>query len=369
MEAIGHLTGGIAHDFNNLLAVILGNSEILLEDATDDAQRATIHLVVGTAERGAILTQRLLAFGRRQALRPEAVEVGEALSTLADMLQRTLGEQVGLVTANDGAGLSALVDRALFESAIINLAVNARDAMPAGGNLTISSRAVAVPAEVGVPDLQPGSYVCVSIADTGTGMPPEVLAKVFEPFFTTKDVGKGSGLGLAMVYGFTRQSGGQVTIESAVGEGTNVNLYLPVAPAQPERRIRARNSDDPVPLGSECILLVEDEREVRRFVSRVLARLGYGVLEAEDAPGAISILERNAGIDLLFSDLILPGGQNGLRLVEAARNLRPGIKVLLTTGYTEEYERIAKSSPGLILPKPYRRQQLAHTLRRVLDAA
>jgi signal transduction histidine kinase len=369
MEAIGHLTGGIAHDFNNLLAVILGNSEILLEDAADEEQRRTIHLVVGTAERGAVLTQRLLAFGRRQALRPEPVEIGEALSSLADMLQRTLGEQVHLSTADDGTGVNALVDRTLLESAIVNLAVNARDAMPEGGRLTIRSRAVLVPDEAPVPDLAAGGYACVSVEDTGTGMPSDVLAKAFEPFFTTKDVGKGSGLGLAMVYGFIRQSGGQVTIESRVGEGTTVSLYLPVAAPRVDRRNRARSDDDPLPAGTERILLVEDEREVRRFVSRSLGRLGYGVLEAEDATAALGILEQHENIDLLFSDLILPGGQNGLRLVERARDLRPGIKVLLTTGYTEEYERIAKSSPGLILRKPYRRQQLAHTLRRVLDAA
>jgi PAS domain S-box-containing protein len=369
MEAIGHLTGGIAHDFNNLLAVILGNSEILLEDATDEEQRETIHLVVGTAERGAVLTQRLLAFGRRQALRPEPVEVGEALSSLCDMLQRTLGEQVQLATADDGTGINALVDRTLFESAIVNLAVNARDAMPGGGRLTISSRAVRVPDDAVVPELAGGADASVSVVGPGAGMPPDVLARAFEPVFTTKDVGKGSGLGLAMVYGFIRQSGGQVTIESRVGEGTSVSLYLPVAAPRVDRRARQRKYDDPLPLGSERILLVEDEREVRRFVSRALARLGYGVLEAEDATTAIAILEQHPDVDLLFSDLILPGAQDGLRLVERARDLKPGIKVLLTTGYTEQYERIAKSSPGLILRKPYRRQQLAHTLRRVLDAA
>jgi PAS domain S-box-containing protein len=367
MEAIGHLTGGIAHDFNNLLAVIMGNSEILLEDEVDEELKETIRLVLETAERGAILTQRLLAFGRRQTLRPEPIEIGQVLNSLAQMLQRTLGEQVHLTTSDDGTGTPAHVDKGLFESAILNLAVNARDAMPEGGELRIASEAVSI-AEGAVPELAAGRYVRVSVTDTGTGMPPDVLAQVFVPFFTTKEVGRGSGLGLAMVYGFAKQSGGHVTIESRLGVGTTVNVYLPVAKAQGQGDQVSPDQQSAVPKGSERILLVEDEAEVRRFVSRLLGRLGYAVIEAENAASAIGMLQGDDGVDLLFSDLILPGGLNGLKLMESARALRPEIKVLLTTGYTEEYERIAESSPALILRKPYKRQELALTLRKVLDS-
>lgn len=369
MEAIGHLTGGIAHDFNNLLAVVMGNLEMLLDDTADEGVREVVKLVMKTVERGALLTQRLLAFGRRQALRPQATNTAQAIESMAHMLKSSLGEQVRLKTEDANSQRAVMVDRSMFESAILNLAVNARDAMPHGGELVISNAAVSTTSDVLPSELAPGDYVRVSVRDNGVGMSTDVLARVFEPFFTTKDVGRGSGLGLAMVHGFVNQSGGHVSIESASGWGTTVNLYLPVATALEESPVTPRTVQETPPHGTERILLVEDEAEVRRFVSRLLGRLGYSVVEAEDASTAIGVLKTANRIDLLFSDIILPGGKNGLALVETARLLRPDLKVLMTTGYTEEYERLAHAAPGLVLRKPYKRQELAETLRRVLDAA
>ncbi|TFF18039.1 PAS domain-containing protein [Jiella endophytica] len=371
MEAIGHLTGGIAHDFNNILAVILGNAEILLEEDLDVAHRPLLDLVIKGAERGALLTQRLLAFGRRQALRPEPVAISQSITSLADMLNRTLGEQIDVAIADRAGSRQAMVDRAIFESALINLAVNARDAMPEGGTLSIATQSFAAGDPALPAELSAGDYIEVRVADTGTGMSPEVLAKAFEPFFTTKAVGRGSGLGLAMVYGFVKQSGGHVAIESALGAGTVVSLFLPVA-AEAAKEAAAPARRRSLPTGSESILLVEDEEDVRNFVARLLGKLGYRVTEAEDAASALRVLEAPAKIDLLFSDLILPGGTNGLRLVEQARAMRPGIRVLLTTGYTEEFEKLAKGTPEWILRKPYRQSELATMLRTVLgdgDAA
>lgn len=369
MEAIGHLTGGIAHDFNNLLAVIMGNIEILLDDIPDQETRETLQLMMETAERGALLTQRLLSFGRRQVLHPEPLDISSIIDSVTQMLQRTLGEHICLKTEHDGSTRLAQADRSMLESAIVNLAVNARDAMPDGGELTITSSAIDQDEnKKRVAQLQPGEYVRLAVSDTGTGMTEEVMNQVFEPFFTTKGVGAGSGLGLAMVYGFTKQSGGHVTIESEVGEGTTVNLFLPKATQDQTRIIAANSGDNPIPTGSERILLVEDEIEVRRFVKRLLNRLGYSVLEAEDALTAINVLETTNKIDLMFSDLILPAGINGLRLMERARDIRPDLRVLLTTGYTEEYERLAATSPAQILRKPYKRRELAVMLRSVLDS-
>ena len=371
MEAIGHLTGGIAHDFNNILAVILGNAEIILEDIPNPQLREFVELVICTAERGAVLTQRLLAFGRRQALQPEPVDLSQSIGTLADMLKRTLGEQIDIVIVRATKERKALIDRSIFESALINLAVNARDAMPDGGTLTIAADYMD-PSESEHRSAQsaaPAAFLRVSVTDTGTGMTEKVRARVFEPFFTTKPVGRGSGLGLAMVYGFVKQSGGQVFIESEVGRGTTVHLDLPIAPVKPGKStVSSPAGRVATPTGTERILLVEDEFEVRRFVARLLGRLGYTVIEAENAIVALDILRRPDAVDLLFSDLILPGGMNGLRLVEQARRMRPELRVLLTTGYTGDYEELAEEASARILRKPYRQAELATTLRDVLEA-
>jgi PAS domain S-box-containing protein len=367
MEAVGHLTGGVAHDFNNLLAVILGNSEILYEETENTELKEIARLVMETAERGADLTQRLLAFGRRQALRPEALQLGEVITSFSGVLRRTLGEQI-VLEARSTEKHEALVDRSLFESAVLNLAVNARDAMPDGGTLLIETTDALLSSEEASTELAPGDYIKVTVRDTGIGMNAETLSRAFEPFYTTKDVGKGSGLGLPMVYGFAKQSRGHVAIDSAPGCGTAVHLFLPQAPVD-ERREAA---DDPetsnAPKGCERILLVEDEPEVRRFVSKQLSALGYSVTEAEDGRRALEKLGSDNAIDLLFTDLILPGGLSGLELLEEARRLYPHLRAILTTGYTEEFAHFENSVTEPVLKKPYRRQQLAAALRQALDA-
>ncbi len=367
MEALGHLTGGVAHDFNNLLAVILGNSEILYEEIDDEELKATAELVMTTAEKGADLTQRLLAFGRRQALRPEAIDLSAAIGSLSDMLTRTLGTHVTLerVSATD---MPAYVDRSLFESAILNLALNARDAMPNGGVVAISTELAEV-GEGSAKELQPGDYVCVSVKDTGIGMTKDVLDRAFDPFFTTKGVGKGSGMGLSMVYGFAKQSGGHVAIESVPGSGTTVRLYLPVAGETHVRKPVEAPAARPTTGGHERILLVEDEPHVRRFVSNQLEGLGYSVVQAEAGAPALDILRSEPAFDLLFTDLLMPGGMNGFDLVKQAREFVPQLKVLLTTGYAAETDTMLADVKDPILKKPYKKQQLAEALREVLERA
>jgi PAS domain S-box-containing protein len=367
MEAVGHLTGGVAHDFNNLLAVILGNSEILYEETENAELKEIARLVMETAERGADLTQRLLAFGRRQALRPEALQIGEVIMSFSGVLRRTLGEQIVLETRSTGEH-QALVDRSLFESAVLNLAVNARDAMLDGGTLLIETTDVVVSDAETSSELTLGEYVKVTVRDTGTGMSAETLSRVFEPFYTTKGVGKGSGLGLPMVYGFAKQSRGHVAIDSAPGCGTAVHLFLPQAPVDEHREASREEDSGSAPKGCERILLVEDEPEVRRFVSKQLSALGYCVTEAEDGQKALEILRSDNAIDLLFSDLILPGGLSGLELLEEARRLYPQLRAILTTGYTEEFAHFESSVTEPVLKKPYRRQQLAAALRKALDS-
>jgi PAS domain S-box-containing protein len=367
MEALGHLTGGVAHDFNNLLAVILGNSEILHDEITDPDLKETAELVMTSAERGADLTQRLLAFGRRQALHPESLELGGVIESLSDMLSRTLGNNVELETHSTAAQL-AFIDRSLFESAILNLALNARDAMPNGGLLTILTEVIHS-AESGASGLLPGDYVHVTVKDTGEGMPQEVLDRAFDPFFTTKGVGKGSGMGLSMVYGFAKQSGGHVNIESKPGKGTSVHLYLPVSQETEAPKVVEQRADMPTATRNERVLLVEDEPQLRRFVSNQLFALGYSVIEAEAGAPALEFLRKEPDIDLLFTDLLMPGGMSGFDLVEQARKFLPELKVLLTTGYAAETDSMLANVKEQILKKPYKKQQLAQALRSVLDQA
>ena len=368
MEALGHLTGGVAHDFNNLLAVILGNSEILFDEISDPDLKSTAELVMTTAEKGADLTQRLLAFGRRQALHPEPLQLGCVIASLQDMLSRTLGNQVRLETKST-ADQPASVDRSLFESAMLNLALNARDAMPNGGLLTVATDVVHC-SEVLAGGLLPGDYVRVKVTDTGKGMAQDVLERAFDPFFTTKGVGRGSGMGLSMVYGFAKQSGGHVSIESKIGQGATVRLYLPVSQEAEVRPVAIDAGAEPLSAsGHERILLVEDEPQVRRFVSTQLAGLGYSVVEAEAGAPALEILKAEANIDLLFTDLLMPGGMSGFDLVQRAREFLPDLKVLLTTGYAAETDALIANIKEPILKKPYKKQQLAQALRSVLEHA
>jgi signal transduction histidine kinase len=377
MEAIGQLTGGVAHDFNNLLQVILGNLERLERRATNpaaapanDTQRL-IAAAMRAAGRAAVLTQRLLAFSRRQPLAPKPLDVNRLVVALSDLLTRTLGESIRVETVLAGGLWRAFADENQLENALLNLAVNARDAMPAGGKLSVETRNVQLDeAEANAQDdVQAGDYVLISVTDTGSGMTKEVLARAFDPFFTTKDIGQGTGLGLSQVYGFVRQSGGRVRIESEPGQGTTVKLYLPrmmvvptVADAPPPR---------PVPGGarSETILVVEDEDDVRSFTRDTLRDLGYGVREAIDGQSALRILEAEPGLRLLFTDVGLPGGLDGRQLAEEARRRRPGLKVLFTTGYARDaIVHHGRLDPGVeLIPKPFTEADVANKVREMLD--
>lgn len=371
MEAVGQLTGGVAHDFNNLLTVILGNAEMLREALPADSRlKRLADMTARAAERGAELTRRLLAFSRKQALQPKLVDVCLLVRQMESLLRRALGEQVeiALVLAHD-LWLTK-IDPAQLEAAILNLAVNARDAMPDGGKLTIEVANVEIDADYASRNegVAPGCYVMIAVSDTGTGMSPEVAVRAFDPFFTTKEVGKGSGLGLSMVYGFIKQSSGHVKVYSEPGHGTTVKLYLPrstdAAPAEvPVARQRT------VTGGRETILMVEDDDLVRAHVGGLLGELGYDVLVARNGPEALEALRRNPTVDLIFSDVVMPGGMNGRQLAEAARRHRPGLKVLYTSGYTDNaIVHNGMLDPGIeLLSKPYTREALALRLRAVLD--
>ncbi|HEX6635585.1 MAG TPA: PAS domain-containing protein, partial [Usitatibacter sp.] len=369
LESVGQLTGGIAHDFNNLLTVILGSSEVLREKlATDAALGPLAQMVAEAAARGAQLTQRLLAFARKQILQPRPVDVAALLDGMGPLLHRTLGEHIEVETRCAPGLQHALVDPAQLESAVLNLSINARDAMPGGGRLIIEA-ANAHPGRKRrgpAPPAERGDYVLLTVSDSGTGIPSEHLERVFEPFFTTKDPGKGTGLGLPMVYGFVKQSGGHVTLESEPGRGTTVNLFLPRAP------VRAPSSPAPEPGGegenhSGSILLVEDDALVRRAAQRQLASLGYRVMEAGTAAEALAILRGGAHVDLLFTDVVMPG-MGGPDLAREARALRPSLKVLFVSGYTGDAMADPERFPAgvQLLHKPYRRPDLARKVRAAL---
>ncbi|MBL8705245.1 MAG: response regulator, partial [Rhodospirillales bacterium] len=370
MEAVGQLTGGVAHDFNNLLTVILGSNEMLAQSLAGNPElRGIAELAVKAAERGAELTNRLLAFGRRQALSPTPSDINRLLAGMEKLLRRTLGEHVDIEMVQSGGLWKAMVDTGQIENAILNLCLNARDAMPQGGRLTIETANVRLDAAYADrhSELEPGQYVMVAVSDTGTGMDAATLERAFEPFFTTKEVGKGSGLGLSMVYGFIKQSKGHVRIYSEQGQGTTVKLYLPRAytgkPTEEEASggVAARRGD-------EKILLVEDDELVRDHVSAQLKSLGYDVVVAANGPEALDLIRRSA-FDLLFTDIVMPGGMNGRQLADEARKLRPTMPVLFTSGYTENaIVHHGRLDPGVhLLQKPYRRQELAAKLRAVLD--
>jgi len=371
LEAVGQLTGGVAHDFNNLLTVILGNAETLSEHFSEDDQlRLIAEMTTTAAERGAELTRRLLAFARRQTLEPKPIDVNQLIAGMDGLLRRTLTEDIDIEIVRGGGLWIAEVDPGQLEVAILNLAINARDAMPEGGRLTIETANTWLDeayARDNV-DVLPGQYVLVSVADTGHGMPPEAVERAFEPFFTTKEVGKGSGLGLSMVYGFVKQSGGHAKIYSEPGHGTAAKLYLPRAASD-----RAPFTPEPVAEesqpGNEHVLVVEDDPLVREHLSAQLVALGYRVTAAGSGPEAMAIIDRDDGIDLLFTDVVMPGGMDGRQLAEAAQRRRPGLKVLYTSGYTENaIVHHGRLDPGVhLLSKPYRRQELARKLRRVLD--
>jgi PAS domain S-box-containing protein len=370
LEAVGQLTGGIAHDFNNLLTVIIGNLEAIR--AAPGNARTVAFLAdpaLKAAERGAALVHRMAAFSRQQVLQPRPVEMNRLITDMASMLQRSLRADVEVDMRLDDALWTARADPGQVEDAFLNLALNAQDAMPEGGRLIIETANVTVAADEAAreTELTPGDYIVLSITDTGVGMTPEVLARAVQPFFTTKEFGKGSGLGLSMVYGFAKQSGGHLKISSEVGHGCTVKLLLPrfvgTVEATPEP------AAIPVEGGSETILVVEDDELVLAFVAHQLKGLGYHVLDAKDGPTALAIIAGGARIDLLFSDVMLPHGLLGPKLLEQARAHLPGLRALLTSGYTDAntLSRQLDDTVGL-LQKPYRRRDLAAQIRATLDA-
>jgi PAS domain S-box-containing protein len=374
LESMGQLTGGIAHDFNNLLTVILGNAELLAEQLPLSSPLGELAGTIGNAaERGAGLTRQLLAFARRQPLAPQSIDVNQLIAGLDGMLRRTLGEHIEIKFSAAPALWPAVVDPAQLESALLNLCINARDAMPDGGCLTIETTNVQIDREYAGRhvEVQPGSYVMAAVSDTGSGIAAANLHRVFEPFFTTKEKGRGTGLGLSMVYGFVKQSHGHIEIYSELGEGTTVKMYLPLTgealPARPP-------SDQAAAVGgSETILLVEDDEQVRHYVHEQLLALGYRVIEAADGRQALDTIERGCQVDLLFTDVVMPGGMSGPDLAAAACALRAGLKVLYTSGYPENaiLHRGQLEAGMHLLSKPYRRAELGRKIRAVLqdDAA
>ena len=372
LEAVGQLTGGVAHDFNNLLTVVLGNAELLAEQAADrPQQRQLAEMIAAAAQRGAVLTRQLLAFARKQALDPRATDVNQLLAALDPMLRRTLGEHIEIETIR-GAGLwLAMVDAGQLDNALLNLCLNARDAMESGGRLTLETANAALDAAYAErnPEVTPGQYVMLAVSDTGQGIAPEHLAQVFEPFFTTKAKGKGTGLGLAMVYGFVKQSAGHISIYSEPGQGTTVKLYLPRAPVGASPVPPSPPSQAPAEGGHELVLVVEDDELVRQHACSELRTLGYQVLAAEGGKAALALIDEHDNIDLLFTDVVMPG-MSGRVLADAAREKRPGLRVLYTSGYTENaIVHHGRLDAGVkLLPKPYRRAELARAVRAALSA-
>ena len=374
MEALGQLSGGIAHDFNNLLHVIK-NAAAILDRHVPHANPNTasaLDMIKRSADRAAELTQRLLAFSRRQPLQPQRVDPHKLVRNMEPLLKSALGSAVALQFDGSTAVWPVSIDPGQLETALLNLAVNARDAMPNGGTLTIETTNAVLDEEFAATheDAKPGQYALISVSDTGTGMTPEVLARAFEPFFTTKELGQGTGLGLSQVYGFMQQSGGYASIDSEVGHGTSIKLYLPKLTAEmpevvePAERVPARSA-------TETILLVEDEQDVRTFTAKVLAEHGYRVLTAVDAGSALAVLTAGEKVDLLFTDVGLPNGIDGRQLVDEARKRWPRLKVLFTTGYARSglvhYSRL---EPGIqLILKPFSESTLASRIRKVLDAA
>ena len=373
MQAVGQLTGGIAHDFNNLLGVVIGNAEILEDVIKEDKNaRRNVDAIIKAANRGASLTGRLLAFSRKQNLSPRPTKINELVSGLEDMLQRTLGETIELRTHLGQGACEALIDPHQFEDALVNMAINARDAMASGGSLTIETTNITLD-EAHVAEhkgMMPGDYVMVAVIDTGSGMASDVLNRVFEPFFTTKDVGKGSGLGLSMVYGFVKQSNGYITIDSEVGRGTTVKLYMPIS-GEVLAEVDTEEKSQKFELGSERILVVEDNEELREISTVILQNQGYEIVEAQDGREAIKRLQEGPPIDLLFADVVLPGGMNGMEVAEEAKRIQPDIKVLFTSGYAEEtMSHDGKLDPGITLvSKPFRKAEMLEKVRAALDAA
>jgi PAS domain S-box-containing protein len=374
MEVIGQLTGGIAHDFNNLLTVISGNVETLQRriGSNDLHLHRLIDAALRGVERATVLTHRLLAFSRRQPLEPKPIDVNRLIVGMSDLLSRTLGEQVSIETVMAAGLWQISADPNQIENAVLNLAVNARDAMPSGGKLTIETanahldEAYAVANE----EVNPGQYVMIAVSDTGLGMSSEIIGRIFEPFFTTKRIGEGTGLGLSQVHGFVKQSGGHIKVYSEPGEGTTVRLYFPrVETSGPETGEIAKSPTVQSARSGETVLVVEDDEGVRSHSTGVLRELGYAVLEAADGDAALSLLATEPGITLLFTDVGLPGAFNGRQLAEEALKRRPDLKILFTTGYARNaIVHQGRVDPGVrLIVKPFTYEALAAKIRGILD--
>ncbi|MGD9536005.1 MAG: response regulator [Alphaproteobacteria bacterium] len=371
MEIVGQLTGGLAHDFNNLLLVVIGNLELIQEQFELDAQALELAAnALQASWRGAELTRKLLAFSREQSLQTAVVQLNERVAGMAVLLRRTLGEHIEIELATAEDLWLTETDPVLVEAAVMNLAINARDAMPDGGRLTIETANAYMDSDYTAhnPEVTPGEYVMIAVTDTGTGIAPENLSRVFEPFFTTKEVGKGTGLGLSMVYGFARKSGGHVKLYSEVGHGTTVRIYLPRAAATRSAPAGVSEAEAATSAKGELVLVVEDKPDVRQITVAQLKDLGYRTVEAPNATVALDLIARMPEIDVLFTDIVMPGDMTGYDLGRAAQVMRPGLRVLYTSGFTELSLQRDRRGGGPVhrLSKPYRRQDLALKLREVL---
>ena len=372
MEAVGQLTGGLAHDFNNLLAGISGALELLqrrlAQGRTTDLERYIV-AAQGAARRAAALTHRLLAFSRRQTLAPKATDANRLVAGMEDLIRRTIGPQVALEVVTAGGLWPTLVDPPQLENALLNLCINSRDAMPDGGRITIETANKWLDERAAAErDLAPGQYVCICVSDTGTGMTPDVISKAFDPFFTTKPIGQGTGLGLSMIYGFVRQSGGQVRVYSEVDQGTTLCLYLPRHHKGEDRSAEEARAEAPRAEAGETVLVVDDEPTVRMLVTEVLQELGYTAVEAADGPEGLRLLDTQMRVDLLITDVGLPGGMNGRQVADAARVARPELKVLFITGYAENAVMgNGHLDPGMeVLTKPFAVDDLAGRIRQMI---
>jgi PAS domain S-box-containing protein len=366
LEAVGQLTGGVAHDFNNLLTVIIGALDLMQRHPDDEARRERmVSAAQGAARRGERLTQQLLAFSRRQALKPERTVVDDLLKESEPLLRRAVGEAVSLVVAPGAPDVAADIDTSQFDAAVMNLVVNARDATPPGGRIRVeTTRCVLTDGDAeGAPA---GEYLCVAVHDTGEGMDAETAARVFEPFFTTKEPGRGTGLGLSQVYGFARQSGGATAVESELGKGATIRIYLPVAGREAAQTPSSAPSARRRAALARRVLLVEDEVSVGDMVEAMLTDLGHEVLRADAAPGALAILKRRIRVDLLLTDLIMPGGKTGVELAREAAAMRPGLPVILSSGYTGDALGEAAETPWPLLAKPYSADALAAAIEAVI---
>ena len=368
MESLSALTGGIAHDFNNLLTVISGNLELIGMDLEDPRSRTYLDEALRAVEIGARLNQRLMTFAKQRKLTPVPINLNEQVIGVRELLRRSLGETITLTTELADELWTIKADPSEVENALLNLAVNARDAMPAGGKLTVSTGNVTIGTGEHADGLTPGDYVALSVADTGTGIPPEILSRVFDPFFTTKEPGKGTGLGLATIYGFVKQSGGHVQIDSAAGTGTTVKIYLPRVSGHTAAQQLPAFSDGDLAGGQRTILVVEDNAEVRRVTIERIEALGYRALACANGKEAIEHLEKNETVDLIFSDIVMPGGMSGVDLAHICKRRWPEKRVLLTSGYSA-LEASGEAPQGLkILDKPYNQKTLAAALSAALES-